>query len=82
MQLIYRGIKYDYDPAQAKTDHRPQRTAPYELCYRGNRYRVDPMIAESVAIVPRSYKLMYRGNTYQMTRNEFGEMTAITCSPS
>lgn len=80
MKLIYRGTTYDYGPAQAKTDHRPQRTAPYELSYRGIRYRVDPMIAESAAITPRSYELIYRGNTYQVTRNEFGEMTSITCS--
>jgi Domain of unknown function (DUF4278) len=80
MQLIYRGTTYDYDPAQAKVDHRPQRTAPYELSYRGNRYRIDPMIAESAATTPRSYELMYRGNTYQVTRNEFGETTAITCA--
>jgi hypothetical protein len=79
MKLIYRGTTYDYDPAQAKTDHQPQRTTPYELIYRGNRYCVDPSKV-SIPIAPRSYELMYRGNTYQVTRNEFGEMSNISCS--
>jgi Domain of unknown function (DUF4278) len=80
MQLIYRGAVYDYDPAQAKADHQPQRTTPYELIYRGNRYHVDPSNVSVETITPRSYELMYRGNTYQVNRNEFGETTAITCT--
>jgi Domain of unknown function (DUF4278) len=79
MKLIYRGTTYDYDPAQAKTDHRPQRTTPYELIYRSNRHYVDPSKVNA-AITPRSYELMYRGNTYQVSRNASGEMTNITCS--
>jgi hypothetical protein len=78
MQLIYRGAVYDYDPVQAKADHQPQRTTPYELIYRGNRYHVDPSTVSVETITPCSYELMYRGNTYQVNRNEFGETTAIT----
>jgi Domain of unknown function (DUF4278) len=80
MKLIYRGTTYDYDPAQAKNDHQPQRTTPYELIYRGNRYCVDPSKVSVATVAPRSYELMYRGNTYQVSRDEFGEMTNITCS--
>jgi hypothetical protein len=80
MKLIYRGTTYDYDPTQAKIDHQPQRTTPYELIYRGSRYRVDPNQVKVATIAPRSYELMYRGNTYQVSRDEFGEMTNITCS--
>jgi hypothetical protein len=80
MKLIYRGTTENYDPAQTKINHRPQRTTPYELSYRGNRYRVDPTTTKPTAIAPRSYELMYRGNSYQVSRDEFGEMTNITCS--
>jgi hypothetical protein len=84
MKLIYRGVTYDYDPDQARASRptQPTRQSAYDLMYRGVSYRVDPTIAHGPAVKPRSYELMYRGNAYQVTRNEAGELTAMSCSPN
>jgi hypothetical protein len=73
MQLIYRGVIYDYNSNQPKIDREPQRTKPYELIYRGTRYLVDPTIVNVIASEPCCYNLVYRGTVYQVTRNEFGK---------
>jgi Domain of unknown function (DUF4278) len=80
MKLIYRGETYHYDPTQAKTGRamRPTDQAAYDLIYRGALYRVDPSLAKPTSSKPRSYELICRGYTYQVTRNEAGEMIAMS----
>lgn len=84
MKLIYRGLSFDYNPAKCATRHpcqRPQTSqVPYELIYRGNKYRVDPNAMTAAPIQPVTYKLIYRAITYWVNRNEQGKVTAISTS--
>jgi YHS domain-containing protein len=82
IKMIYRGLTYYYDPAQARPDRQTQPTnrAPYKLIYRGVTYHIDPSASKPPSTAPRSYELIYRGSTYQVTRDEAGAVTAITPS--
>lgn len=80
MKLIYRGLTYDYDPANSAIRYPFQRTptsqSTYELIYRGHRYRVDPNAIMKTSVQPVTYELIYRGISYRVTRNEQGEVIA------
>ncbi len=84
MKLIYRGTIYNYDPAKAKPTSSVQHNnkSACKLIYRGSTYRFDPTIAKLAVVKPNSYELIYRGSTYLVTRNEAGQVTAITYSVS
>jgi hypothetical protein len=74
MKLIYRGLSFDYDPAKSAAcrpcDHPQTSQTPYELIYRGNKYRLDPNAIKKVPVQPVTYKLIYRAITYWVNRNE------------
>jgi Domain of unknown function (DUF4278) len=83
MQLIYRGLTFDYNPS--KTPERffhtsPRLGAAYTLMYRGVTYRIDPNSIEKAAPKPATYELSYRGVTYKVNRNEQDEVTVISSS--
>lgn len=82
MKLIYRGLTYDYNPAKRATRRSFGRThvsqTPYELIYRGNRYRVDPKAIAKPCIQPVTYQLIYRGINYWVHRDKQGKVTVIT----
>jgi Domain of unknown function (DUF4278) len=84
MKLIYRGTIYNYDPTKAKIRHSVplENRSAYELIYRGSTYRFDPNIAKLATVKPSSYELICRGSTYLVTRNEAGQVTAVTHSTS
>lgn len=82
MKLIYRGTTYNYNPANV-TARRPfqstrTRDSAYELIYRGNTYRVEPDAMAKAPVEPVTYELIYRGTILQVSRNEQGEVTAIS----
>jgi Domain of unknown function (DUF4278) len=79
MQLIYRGITFNYDPAEKAARRLAPRAfeAPYKLMYRGCSYRIDPMAIPEPSVEPAVYELRYRGTAYQMHRNEQSKITAI-----
>lgn len=81
MKLIYRGITYDYDPIKKATCRLFEQThtsqIPYELIYRGYKYRVDRNALAKPFVKAVTYKLLYRGTSYLVHRNEQGEVTAI-----
>lgn len=78
MKLIYRGLSFDYDPAKSAAcrpcDHPQTSQTPYELIYRGNKYRIDPNAIVKAHVQPMSYKLIYRAITYSVNRNEQGQV--------
>ncbi len=79
MKLIYRGVTYDYNPSNGEPFQHTHRSSksPYELIYRGNRYRVEPNAIKQAATQPVTYELIYRGATYTVNRNGQGKVTAI-----
>lgn len=95
MKLISRGLTFDYDPAKSGACRPSQRTnssqTPYELIYRGNKYRVAPNAiakrceAQSAkpSVQPFTYELIYRAITFWVHRNEQGKVTALApiCKP-
>jgi hypothetical protein len=67
MRLIYRGVEYEYDPTQPRTnpaDRISRFRDPITLTYRGNRYQVDPTQPVEPAEPRRPYELIYRGERY------------------
>ncbi|HEY9608856.1 DUF4278 domain-containing protein [Allocoleopsis sp.] len=84
MKLIYRGTTFDYNPANV-TARRPfhytrTHNSAYELIYRGNTYQVEPTAITQAPVEPVTYELIYRGTILQVSRNEQGEVTAISSS--
>lgn len=80
MQLIYRGLIYDYKPGRQVSRHPFQqvhRSEAYTLRYRGLTYQIDPN-AIANATRPIEYELSYRGLTYRVMRDEQRKVTAIT----
>jgi hypothetical protein len=82
MKLIYRGTTFDYNPANVTTrrpfQHTRTRDSAYELIYRGNTYKVEPTAITQAPVEPVTYELIYRGTIFQVSRNEQGEVTAIS----
>ena len=75
MKLFYRGVSYNYNPAQARQGNtgRPTRSAqaaqiPQTLIYRGVTYRTDASTPQVAQNLPTSYDLIYRGATYHIDR--------------
>jgi hypothetical protein len=82
MQLIYRGVTYDYEPNKSAIRQRVHTfKSPYELMYRGNTDRVDPTTIAKTAVQPATYTLNYRGATYRINRNPQGQVMAIVAIP-
>jgi Domain of unknown function (DUF4278) len=89
MQLIYRGLTYDYKPGRQVSRHLFQqvhRSEAHTLRYRGLTYHIDSntILSETAkqnakaAPQPIEYELTYRGLTYRVTRDEQGKVAAIT----
>lgn len=67
MQLIYRGVRYEYDSTQRGRDDRfSENQEPITLTYRGNRYSLDPNRPVRSAVEQQPRELIYRGNRYWM----------------
>ncbi len=87
MKLIYRGVSYDYDPAQARSGNtgRPARSThqatPYTLRYRGVTLQVDPQAPAQQPTLPSEYDLIYRGVNYRVHRDHEGQAIALTQTP-
>lgn len=65
MKLIYRGVKYEYDPTQRGHDDRfSEFQEPITLTYRGNRYQLDPNRPARSEVEQPPRELIYRGNRY------------------
>lgn len=67
MRLKYRGIEYEYDPTEGRTnpvDRVWQSHEPITLTYRGNHYQLDPNRPARSVSEERPCELMYRGNRY------------------
>lgn len=69
-KLVYRGVTYDYTPANA-TVPAPASEAKvahhaYKLSYRGTSYSVDPNVEVKQSIFHPIANLMYRGIAYSM----------------
>ncbi|MCY6489328.1 arginine synthesis PII-interacting regulator PirA [Leptolyngbya sp. GGD] len=67
MRLIYRGVEYEYDPTQPRTnlvDRVFSSREPITLTYRGNRYQMDPTQPAQPAEARRPHELIYRGVRY------------------
>ncbi|HEY9602640.1 MAG TPA: DUF4278 domain-containing protein [Allocoleopsis sp.] len=86
MKLYYRGLSFEYDPAQVvssktrKPFQQVRGTGPaYDLIYRGSIYHVDPNIkAVEVPVSPATHTLIYRGITYLVNRTAQGVVTVVT----
>lgn len=67
MQLIYRGVQYEYTPRQPRSINSNQAAREVELNYRGVVYQtrrpVQPAILDS-DLEYREVELIYRGTRY------------------
>lgn len=69
MKLIYRGITYDYTPANSQAKACVRESAPivqpvYHLRYRGSNYDLDADRTARRSVFQAIAGLMYRGVAY------------------
>lgn len=82
MQLIYRGVTYNYDFLKASS-RSIRCAAPYALSYRGVTYQVQPRVQSPTAPVETiARQLIYRGNTYWVTRTVPEKVSSQSTQPS
>lgn len=78
MQLVYRGVAYEYTPAEAQSAAQSVKTTAVpsqeirpavDLRYRGAAYTVRPFLAKPIRqlICRPIMSLFYRGATYTMS---------------
>jgi len=71
MQLIYRGVSYNFVPASVATEsvtveHTEALKSAFNLIYRGVSYAVDPNVQPAPRFVTTIANLIYRGVTYAL----------------
>jgi hypothetical protein len=82
MELIYRGIAFDYDPSQGFVSYSPQfvhsSSAPYSLKYRGVTYQIDPSARQASSTKLKAYTLRYRSVTYFIYRSKQNQAISLS----
>ena len=78
IQLIYRGVTYDYETLKASNDRSAPRETPYTLCYRGVTYQVNSQSETAGVPVQRlTRQLIYRGQPYCASQTVLPERKSI-----